>query len=148
MLGLPLLFIPINIAAYAGLGPEHTNQASALINVARNLGGSIGISLANTVIAQRSQFHQARLVEHVYPSSLAYQHTSQQMTDYFVAQGSSLSQAQGQVIGWIGQMVESQAALLAYINVFRQAALFAALMVPLVLLLLRPVDQKTAPVAH
>jgi DHA2 family multidrug resistance protein len=148
MLGLPLLFIPINIAAYAGLGPEHTNQASALINVARNLGGSIGISLANTEIAQRSQFHQERLVEHVYPSSLAYQHTSQQMTDYFVAQGSSLAQAQGQVIGWIGQMVESQAALLAYIDVFRQAALFAAIMVPLVLLLLRPVDQKAAPVAH
>ncbi|HEY2754399.1 MAG TPA: DHA2 family efflux MFS transporter permease subunit, partial [Pseudolabrys sp.] len=148
MLGLPLLFIPINIAAYAGLGPEHTNQASALINVARNLGGSIGISLANTEIAQRSQFHQARLVEHVYPSSLAYKHTVQQMTDYFIAQGSSLAQAQGQVIGWIGQMVENQAALLAYIDVFRQAALFAAIMVPLVLLLLRPVDQKAAPVAH
>ena len=54
----------------------------------------------------------------------------------------------GPGIGWIGQMVESQAALLAYIDVFRQAALFAALMVPLVLLLLRPVEQKTAPVAH
>jgi hypothetical protein len=45
-------------------------------------------------------------------------------------------------------MVESQAALLAYIDVFRQAALFSAIMVPLVLLLLRPVDQKAAPVAH
>jgi MFS transporter, DHA2 family, multidrug resistance protein len=148
MMGLPLLFIPINVAAYAGLRPENTNQASALINVARNLGGSIGISLANTEIAQRSQFHQARLVEHVYPSALGYQETSRQVTEYFLAHGSSLSEAQGRVIGWIGQAVKSQAALLAYIDVFRQAALFAAIMVPLVLLLLKPVDQRTAPVAH
>ena len=43
--GLPFLFIPINTVAYDGLPPDKTNQASALMNVARNLGGSIGISL-------------------------------------------------------------------------------------------------------
>ncbi len=48
MVGLPFLFIPINTAAYAGLAPQKTNQASAQINMARNLGGSFGISIANT----------------------------------------------------------------------------------------------------
>ena len=35
------------------------------MNVARNLGGSIGVSLANTELVQRSQFHQSRLVENL-----------------------------------------------------------------------------------
>jgi MFS family permease len=50
--GLPFLFIPINTVAYDGLPPAKTNQASALMNVARNLGGSIGISLANVALVR------------------------------------------------------------------------------------------------
>jgi hypothetical protein len=52
-IGLPLIFIPIMTAAYDGLPPGKTDQASALINVARNVGGSIGISLAQNVLAHR-----------------------------------------------------------------------------------------------
>jgi DHA2 family multidrug resistance protein len=148
MIGLPFLFIPINTAAYSGLPPAKTNQASALINVARNLGGSIGISLANTVIAQRSQFHQARLSEHVYASSPALQHTTQQVTHYFAGQGAAAASTQGMAIGWIGKLVASQSTLMAYIDVFWVSAIFAALMVPLSLLLLRPVRLGAAPAGH
>ena len=148
MVALPFLFIPINTAAYAGLAPGRTNQASALINVARNLGGSIGISLANTEIAQRAQFHQARLVENVFPSSLAYQQTARDAARYFTAQGVSAAHAQHLAVGWIGHMVQSQSILLAYIDVFWVSALFAASMVPVVLLLLKPVDPHAAPVGH
>ena len=63
--GMPFMFIPINMVAYTGLPQQKTAQASALINVARNLGGSISVSLANTELVQRSQFHQSRLVENV-----------------------------------------------------------------------------------
>jgi MFS transporter, DHA2 family, multidrug resistance protein len=59
-IGLPFLFIPVTTASYDGLPPEKTNQGSALINVARNIGGSIGVALAQTVLAQRQQFHQSR----------------------------------------------------------------------------------------
>lgn len=148
MIGLPFLFIPINTAAYAGLAPNRTNQASALINVARNLGGSIGISLANTEIVQRSQFHQARLVEHVTPSSLAYQRVTEQVSHYFAEQGMAVVQAREAAIAWIGKMVQSQSVLLAYIDVFWLSALFAAAMVPLVLLMLKPVDPRAAPAVH
>jgi DHA2 family multidrug resistance protein len=60
--------------------------------------GSIGISIVSNVLAHREQFHQSRLVEHVIPSSVQYQDTLQQVTNYFVAQGSSLIQAQQQAI--------------------------------------------------
>ena len=58
--GLPFMFIPITSASYDGLPPGKIDQASGLINVARNLGGSIGVSLAQTLLAQRNQFHQSR----------------------------------------------------------------------------------------
>jgi DHA2 family multidrug resistance protein len=148
MFGLPFLFIPINTVAYSGLGPEHTNQASALINVARNLGGSIGISLAATVVAQRAQFHQARLTEHVYASSTALQHTTDQLSHYFAGQGAAAVNASGLAIAWIGQLIGTQSTLMGYIDIFWDSAIFTGLMVPLTLLLLRPVRLGAAPAAH
>ena len=133
--GLPLIFIPIITASYDGIPPDKTDQASALMNAARNIGGSIGISLAVNVLAFREQFHQSRLVEHVVPSSIQYQQTLQKVTEYFAAQGSSMAQAQQQAFAWIGQQVQMQAALLAYIDVFWTLMLISAAAVPLALVL-------------
>jgi len=139
-IGLPFLFIPINTVAYDGLPRDKTNQASALMNVARNLGGSIGISLANVVLFQRTQFHQARLVENTVPSSPVFQSTVHQMTQYFMSHGASATEANGQAMGFIGQLVRMQATILAYIDVFHVCAITAAVMIPLVLLLVRRVN--------
>src|SRR5262249_11415854 len=70
--GLPLVFLPIIAASYYGIAPDKTDMASALINAARNTGGSIGISLANNVLAHREQFHQSRLVELANPTTTQY----------------------------------------------------------------------------
>jgi MFS transporter, DHA2 family, multidrug resistance protein len=150
MVGLPFMFIPINTVAYDGLPPNKTNQASALMNVARNLGGSIGISIANVVLTQRTQFHQSRLVENTIPSSPVFQSTLQQMTKYFQQHGVSTGDANGQAMGLIGQMIRTQAALMAYIDVFYVCAITAALMIPLVLLLVRRVQVQggRAAVGH
>jgi MFS transporter, DHA2 family, multidrug resistance protein len=116
--GLPLIFVPIMTASYVGIPQSKTDQASALINAARNTGGSIGVSIVSNVLTHREQFHQSRLVESVQPSSVQYQDTLQQVTDYFVAQGNSLLQAQQQAIQWIGQQVQTQASFLAYMDAF------------------------------
>ncbi|MFZ1171384.1 MAG: EmrB/QacA family drug resistance transporter, partial [Bradyrhizobium sp.] len=94
------------------------------------------------------QFHQSRLVEHAIPSSVAYQDTLQQMTNYFVAQGSSLLQAQQQAFAWIGQQVQLQASLLAYVDVFWTLMLISAAAVPLALILRRVKLGGPAPVGH
>ena len=133
--GLPLIFIPIMAASYVGVPPERTDQASALMNAARNTGGSIGISIVSNVLAHRQQFHQSRLVESVVPSSPQYQDTLQQVTHYFVAQGSSLLQAQQQAIAWIGQQIEAQASFLGYMDAFWVLMLISLAAVPLALTL-------------
>ena len=140
MIGLPFLFIPINTIAYDGLPQDKTNQGSALINVARNLGGSVGVSLANTELLQRSQFHQARLVSNLVPSSPAYQSVLQHLTQYFTQQGAPPTSAQSHAFAYIGQVVSGQASLMGYIDVFYTWAIFAAALVPIVLLLIRRVS--------
>jgi DHA2 family multidrug resistance protein len=150
MIGLPFLFIPINAVAYDGLRPDKTNQASALMNIARNLGGSIGISAANVVLTQRTQFHQSRLVENTIPSSPFFQSALSQITKYFIAHGAAAGDAKSRAMGMIGQMVHTQATILAYIDVFHVCAVAAAVMIPLVLVMVRRVQLHagTAAVGH
>jgi len=143
VIGMPFMFIPINAVAYTGLPPQKTNEASALINVARNLGGSIGVSLANTELVQRSQFHQSRLVENLIPSSPGFQSALHNLTQYFAQIGPS-ARAQARAIGYVGQLVADQAALMAYIDIFYSWAIFAAVLVPLVLLMIRRIGPVTA----
>ena len=133
--GLPLIFIAITAASYDGLRKDQTDQASAMINAARNIGGSIGVSIASNVLAHREQWHQSRLVEHVVPSSPAYQQSLQTMTSYFEQNGTSSADAQSQAIAWIGQQVQTQASYLAYIDVFHTLMWVSAIGIPLALIL-------------
>jgi DHA2 family multidrug resistance protein len=133
--GLPLIFIPITTASYDGIPADKTDLASALINAARNTGGSIGVSLASNVLAHRAQFHQSRLIENVLPSSPQYQQTLQDVTNYFMAQGSSLVQAKQQAFAWVGHQVQAQASFLGYMDVFWVLMLVSLAAIPLALTL-------------
>jgi DHA2 family multidrug resistance protein len=133
--GLPMIFVPIMAASYDGIEPSKTDQASALINAARNTGGSIGVSIVSNVLTHRQQFHQSRLVEQVIPSSAQYQDTLQKITSFFTAHGSSLAQAQDQAIQWIGAQVQAQASFLAYMDAFFVLMLISLAAVPLALTL-------------
>jgi DHA2 family multidrug resistance protein len=133
--GLPLMFVPITTASYDGLPPGKTDQASALINLARNFGGSIGVSISQTVLVRREQFHQARLAEQVGTWNPSYHQTLIDAQSYFSGQpftgGSPLQTANA----WIGQVVQQQASLLSYIDVFVVLGVIAAAIVPLALTL-------------
>ncbi len=147
-LGLPLIFLPILTASYNGIPREKTDQASALMNAARNIGGSMGISLAANVLAFRGQEHQSRLSEHVVPSSIQYQETLKRATDYFIAHGTSAAEAQQQAFAWIAQQVQMQASLLAYVDVFWTLMLVAIAAVPLALILRKSKPPADAQVVH
>src|SRR5499427_5355888 len=63
--GLAFLFVPINTAAYAFLPREKNNAASGLMNLARNIGGSVGISFVTTMLDRRTQKHLSDLGSHL-----------------------------------------------------------------------------------
>jgi len=134
-LGLPLLFLPFTTASYDGIPPDKTNQVAALINVACNVGGSMGVALAQTTFAQRQQFHHSRLVEHISPPDLGCQQTIDALTRYFQDQGA------------IGKILQTQVDLLSCIDVFWTLGIIAAILVPLGFIL-RPIDLGAAPKGH
>jgi DHA2 family multidrug resistance protein len=129
--GLPFLFVPITTVAYAGLPPGKSNNASALINTMRNLGGSFGISVATTVLARRGQFHHARIAERITALAPAYQ-----------ARGPSFSMPA------LLQAVERQSQMLSYIDIFQLLAVLAALAIPTTFLLRRLKPEDAPSGAH
>src|SRR5258708_12953551 len=85
--GLPLIFVPIMAASYDGIEPSKTDQASALINAARNTGTSVGVSIVSNGLTHRAQFHQTRLVDHVIPSTTPHLHPLQHIPNYSPTHG-------------------------------------------------------------
>jgi DHA2 family multidrug resistance protein len=147
--GLPLIFIPIITASYDGIPANRVDMASALVNAARNTGGSIGVSLASNVLNHREQFHQSRLIEHVTLSGQQYQDTLHQVTQYFLAQGSLPPEARQQAFNWIGQQVQTQSSFLAYMDVFWVLMLLSLAAVPLAMSLRKvKLGGGPAPAAH
>ena len=133
-IGLPLIFIPITTASYDGIPPDKTDQASALINLARNFGGSMGVALSQTVLARREQFHQSRLVEHIGSWNPFYNNSLGQIQTYLNGRAATGSTG-GTSIAIVGQAVQSQVSILAYIDVFVVLGVIAMVMVPLALTL-------------
>src|SRR5262249_14748580 len=79
----------------------------------RNLVGSISVSLANTELVQRWQFHQSRLAENLTQSSLSFQSAVHNLTQYFGQFGSPAG-APSRAFGYIGHLIADQAAVMDY----------------------------------
>ncbi|HEX5424556.1 MAG TPA: DHA2 family efflux MFS transporter permease subunit [Candidatus Acidoferrales bacterium] len=131
-IGLAFLFVPINTAAYAFLPKEKNNQASGLINLARNVGGSVGISFVTTMLDRRAQYHQARLVEHVNSGSGTLLNMIHGMERTLMAHGSSAYEASRQAYGLISATIARQATMLAYIDDFWLVGVCVVVMIPFV----------------
>jgi DHA2 family multidrug resistance protein len=115
--GLAFLFVPINTISYTGMPPEASNQVSGLVNLMRNIGGSIGISAATTLIARRQQAHQIYLARDTFLYNPRLQHALTGLSHVFGAR-SGPAQAQRQSYMLIYRTVQRQAAVLAYIDTF------------------------------
>jgi len=81
------------------------------------------------------------------PSDLGYQQTIEAMTRFFQAQGSNASDAASQAIAWVGQTLQRQIDLLAYIDVFWLLMIVGLVMIPLALIL-RPIDLSAPAKGH
>ena len=126
-IGLAFLFIPITQAAYANLPPGKSGNAAALINLARNLGGSVGIAVTSTIVAQRSQFHQSRLGEHISAFSTQTSAAIGQLSNSLGGGADAAHVA----LARICQMVIREATMLAYIDVFLFMAVGTLCIIPL-----------------
>src|ERR1700691_1927851 len=146
-LGLAFLFVPINTTAYSSLPRDKNNAASGLMNLARNIGGSVGISVVTTLLARRTQFHQVRLTENLSAANPQFQSRLHGMVGTFSGGGSGPATALQQAYALMQANVIRQSTMLAYIDNFWLLGIVIACLIPCVFLI-----KKTKPggeiVAH
>lgn len=118
-LGQPLIMVPLSAVSTSGMtrGRE-SGAASALFNMMRNIGGSIGIAGLSTLLSVRERFHSERIGESVTAYSNSVRERMQQSSAYFLSHGSDSYSANMRAIGAIGGVVRRQAFLLAYGDCF------------------------------
>jgi DHA2 family multidrug resistance protein len=147
-IGLAFLFIPVNTISYTDVPEEENNQVSGMMNVMRNLGGSVGISFITTFLARQTQFHQNRLVDNIYKANPWYRKAISNLAANFSHHGGAsaahaMQQAYGQVFG----VLQQQASLLSYVDTVYLLGIVALVATPLVLIAKR-VEPGKAHMGH
>jgi len=138
---LGLLFVPLTTISMDHIRNEEMGNATSLFNLTRNVGGSIGIAVVQTVLARSRTSHARTLAEHVSVWNPVARQLLQRIQHGFTARGADAMTASRQATGVIWGMVQRQAALLSFLDVFRLLGLLVVGMIPFVFLMRKPRGQ-------
>jgi DHA2 family multidrug resistance protein len=133
--GMAFVFVPLTMLTMDPVPKAETGYATSLYSVMRNIGSSVGISFVTTWVARRSQFHQSILAAHVTSYNLQTQQFLGLARGLFFHQGSDWSTAGNRSLNVLYGMLQQQAALISFIEVFRIMGFLFLATVPLVLLM-------------
>ncbi|GAB6039035.1 DHA2 family efflux MFS transporter permease subunit [Fundidesulfovibrio butyratiphilus] len=127
-IGIAFFFVPLSFLTMAYVPRPSMNNASAIFNLLRNLGGSCGVAFITTLLARRAQFHQFRLVENLSPYDPGYALTYQQLKAYFTYTLGAFAQTGNMADATIARELVLQATTNAFLDVFNaQAMMFLGL---------------------
>jgi len=146
--GMPFLFVPINVMAFAYVPREKTNNATGLINLTRNLGGSVGISLVAAAQSRLAQVSQNSLAGHMTPMNPAYAFRFEHLRGALLASGSGPVQAADQARAMLYGELLRQSSMVAYVSVFRILAWICLGLIPLMFLMKPAKPRAGAPPVH
>jgi len=117
-LGVGLIFVPLNAVGLATIPRISMGNATALLNVVRNLGGGAGVAVVSMLLARRTQEHQSTLVAHVNPFDAETAARLSAWTAHFGSQGADSFTAQRRALAMVYQEVTRQAQVLAFADDF------------------------------
>jgi DHA2 family multidrug resistance protein len=146
--GSGCVFVPLSTTTMAFLKNEEIGNASGLYNLFRNIGGSIGISVVNTIVARHEQLHRSELAGSLNAARPSVRSAMQGMQQYLSAQGASPATAVQRTYGLLDQALTGQARLWSYVDDFRYMALACFACVPIVFTLKKAVRKGPAGAAH
>jgi len=137
-ISLALLFVPLTTITMDPIARESMGNATSIFNLMRNIGGSLGIAVATTVLARRQQLHASVLGAHVDPYSPQARALLDQLQAAFMARGADLVTATQQARAAAFGLVQRQAAMLSFTDTFRLLALLFVCLLPLLLIMKTP----------
>jgi DHA2 family multidrug resistance protein len=128
--GLAFLFVPISTIAFSTLPTSMNRDATSLFTMFRNIGGSIGIALATTLVTRHGQMHQSDFAAHLTPFSQPYLDEVARNIEVLRAQGVAATRLTDGANAVILSALQRQAAIRAYLDVFLISAVMAFGLVP------------------
>jgi DHA2 family multidrug resistance protein len=143
-----LMFLPLSLATLGPLPKSDVSAGSGFYNLTRQLGGSIGIALLTTLLQQREAFHTTVLLSKLTPYDPETNQRLNQLTGVFQSQGSDAVTAHQQALASLEQLVNTQAAVLSYADIFRFVGIVFLCSLPLLLFLGKGGAGAKAPVGH
>ena len=146
--GLALLFVPLTTVSMATIAPQRMGYATSLFNLMRNIGGGIGIAATGTMLARQRHAYGAVLGEHVTAFDPTTTGVLEQLTAGFMARGSDVVTATNQAYLALYGMIQRQAAMVSFVNIFRLLGLLFLVMIPLVMIMKRPKGGAGPAAAH
>jgi MFS transporter, DHA2 family, multidrug resistance protein len=146
-MGLGMVMVPLMTVSLVDVSNQQMGNASGVSNLARNIGGSIGISLTTTLVVRGTQTHSALLVGQLSPYRPEFQQYLQSATE-MLSQHSDPVTAQRQANAMLYGMVQQQANLFAYVDTFRLLAFLCILCVPIVFFLKKAKSSGGAIAMH
>lgn len=128
MIGVPFLFVAASSLAFEQVSQEKSSNASAIISLVRNLGGSIGISVVTSVVVRHQQMEQTNLVQHLTISNPGYNSALASITHNITGLGIPHSQAAMTAMGHIYQQLILQSTIMAYRDAYTSVAVVLAIL--------------------
>jgi DHA2 family multidrug resistance protein len=146
-IGLAFLLLPITVAGIANLKGRAIGEGAALLGLARQFGGSIGIAIVTTQLTQMTQFHRVHLAANATQGSAALTDRLNGFTGAFHAGGMDMTTAHSAALQVVDQQITRQAFTMATNNVYITTAALFALAIPVLFLMKRVKGGGGAP-AH
>jgi DHA2 family multidrug resistance protein len=137
-IGLGLLFVPLTTVTMDRIRPEAMGAATSLFNLMRNIGGSIGIAVIETMLERYRQAHISSMVGHVDPYTPSAQIMFQNLRSSFMARGADAATATQRAYAALYGMVQRQAAMLSFIDGFKLVGVVFLVLVPFVFIMKKP----------
>lgn len=117
-LGVGFIFVPLNAVGLATIPRISMGNATALLNVVRNLGGGAGVAVVSMLLARRTQEHQSTLIPHVNPFDAETAARLSAWASHFGAHGADSFTAQQRALARVYQELTQQAQVLAFADDF------------------------------
>jgi DHA2 family multidrug resistance protein len=146
--GTVLMFVPLSMVSLGSIPKKDIAASTALYNLTRQLGGSVGVAALTTILGSRQTFHRSAIIEHLSATDPSVQARVQMMAGGFMAKGQDATTAKQTALALLDGSARLQSAVLAFNDTFFITAVMVLVTIPVILFLGKPQAGARAADAH
>ncbi len=142
------MFMSLSMASVGALPKADIPDASGIYNLSRQMGSSLGIAIITMVLDQREAFHRSVLVANFNTLNPIFRERLAGLTASFQSHNIDFNVAHNQALSTLNNMLNMQASVLSFADIFGLAGLMFIASLPLLLLLGKPAKSSEPMAAH